>query len=483
MTVFLGVDLGSGGARAVAITGQAEILATASIPFAKRGVEGLVENDWEQDPETWWNAVLEALETLSAQMDPEARKQVVGLGLCSTSGTLLLLDEDRRPVRPAIMYSDGRAKDQVKKANDAAWRTIKKVGIRFGPSYALPKLLWIKENEPHHFERGCLVAHAADYIVGRLTDVWGVSDFNNALKTGYNVVERRWPAYLTARLKIPRQMLPKVVAPGECLGNMKQEWVRKLDFPKEVRVVAGTTDGVAGLLASGASVPGEWCSTLGTTLVVKGIQEERLRDPEGRFYCHLHPQGWWLPGGASNVGGECLEVKFEGKNWAELDNEVERWVPTDMVIYPLIREGERLPFKNPEAVGFMAGKATCDAHLFAGYLEGVALVERWTYDLLNELECPIGERIFVSGGGARSLPWLKIRASVLKKTLVRTQYPEACLGGAILANSSFQGGDLSSACRSLARVVEEIPPDPELSHEYGKRYTKLRKACDAIGYG
>ena len=183
------------------------------------------------------------------------------------------------------------------------------------------------------------------------------------------------------------------------------------------------------------------------------------------------------------MGGECLEVKFEGKNWEELDSEVERWIPTDLVVYPLIREGERLPFKNPDAVGFMAGKANCEGHLYAGYLEGVALVERWTYDLLDELGCPVGDRIFVAGGAARSLPWLKIRASVLKKTLVRTQYPEACLGSAVLASSSFQGGDVSAACQSLCRNVEEIPPDPELSSEYAKRYTKLRKACDAIGYG
>jgi len=485
MVVFLGVDLGYGRVHAVAVTEDGQILAESTVPWTGHGrsVEGVSQEEWEGEPEVWWQAVMDSLKSVLDQVDPNARMHVKGIGLCAMSNTLLLLDEDRRPVRPAIMHGDFRARDQAKMANDAAWRTLKKVGIRFEADHTLPKLLWVREHEEERFDKGCLLAHAADYILGRLTDIWGVCDFNNALETGYNTLERRWPAYLLARLHVPRHILPKVVAPGECLGNLKQEWAKTLGLSGEVRVVAGTTRRVAGLLASGASVPGDWCSALGKKLVIQGILEERLNDPESRFYHHLHPQGWWICEGSSSVGGECLDVKFKGMNLNQLDLEVQRWIPTDMVIYPLMREGERLPFKNSEAIGFMAGKANSDGHLFAGYLEGVALVEKWAFDIVSELNCPLKDRIYVVGGGTRSQPWLKIRASSLKKTLLKARFPEPCLGAAILAASSFHGGDVSSMCRSMAPIEEEILPDLELSREYARRYGKLRKACDAIGYG
>ena len=122
------------------------------------------------------------------------------------------------------------------------------------------------------------------------------------------------------------------------------------------------------------------------------------------------------------MGGECLKVKFPEERWFELDAEVEKWTPTSLVIYPLMRDGERLPFKNPEAVGFMAGKATCDAELFAGHLEGVALVERWAFDVLADMACPVGDHLYVAGGGCKSLPWLEIRASVLNRTLLKAEF-------------------------------------------------------------
>jgi len=112
-------------------------------------------------------------------------------------------------------------------------------------------------------------------------------------------------------------------------------------------VVAGATDGTASFIASGAVAPGEWNSTLGTTLVVRGVSRELIKDPSGGVYCHAHPMGYWLPGGASSTGGECLKHSFPGEDWAALDREALARAPTALVVYPLARVGERLPFHQP----------------------------------------------------------------------------------------------------------------------------------------
>jgi xylulokinase len=295
-----------------------------------------------------------------------------------------------------------------------------------------------------------------------------------------------------------------VVAPGEVVGEVTTTAAELTGLWPGTPVVAGMTDGCAGQIAAGAVAPGDWNSTLGTTLVVKGVTSSLVRDPKGRIYSHRHPDGHWLPGGASNVGGEVLAVGFPRADLARLDRSAAHACPTDRVVYPLVRRGERFPFVAPHAEGFhipfpgRAVECTSDALpnpasaarqinsddtvRYAACLEGVAYVERLAYDTLESLGAGVGDTIHAAGGAARSDVWMQIRADVLFRTLLRPREPGAAMGAAILAASRTGFDGLIPAARAMVKVERCFEPRPLVAGLYDERYLCFRSACAERGY-
>ncbi len=481
MDLFLGIDVGTQGVRAILVGARGEVVSQAGRHFPQQVLE--LPDGWsEQEPEQWWEKTKQVLSeiTRDAGRNNIDIKNLRGLAVTSTSGTIIPLDNENNALARAIMYNDIRSAEEANILNIKGGSLSKKMGYAFNSSFALAKILWIKKNKSDIFSSTGRFVHPADYIAGKITGNFGVSDTSNVLKTGYDLIEKKWPSFISG-LGIDANLFPEVKLPGEVIGEVKKEAEEETGIPQGTKVCAGATDGVASFFASGAVLPGEWNSTLGTTLVVKGVSEEMLKDKLGRFYSHLHPQGYWLPGGASSCGGECLKVKFKG-NLARLDEDSAKRIPADVIVYPLVRKGERCPFVNSEALGFMIGKAKDREELYAAYLEGVGLVERWIYETIEELGGKPGEAIYVSGGASKSSIWLKIRASILKKVLIRSQVPEAAYGAAILAGSKTFFSDLSQAVRSMVRRDIEVHPENDLIKAYDTKYRKFRQACKAIGY-
>ncbi len=328
------------------------------------------------------------------------------------------------------------------------------------------------------------ICHAADFLVGRLTGHYDVSDTSNVLKTGYDVAEGRWPAFF-ADLGVPLAKLPRVVRPGEPVGRVCTEAARRTGLSRLAIVVAGATDGTAGFLASGACEVGQWCSTLGTTLVLRGVSRTLLRDPLGRVYSHAHPEGYWLPGAASNVGGEVLEVRFKGRNLAALDAQVADHLPNKLLLYPLARMGERFPFVDPKAQGFVRGKASSRAELYAACLEAVAFVERWGYEVMAGLGAQIADTICASGGAVASGVWLQLRANVLGRPIRVAADAHSAKGAALLAAASAMGS-LREAVARMVRFERTIVPHLHLRSYFDAKYARFRDACaeeyPAAGY-
>jgi D-ribulokinase len=252
------------------------------------------------------------------------------------------------------------------------------------------------------------------------------------------------------------------------------------------------TDGCAAQVAGGAVTPGQWLSVLGTTLVIKGVTCELLHDPQGRVYCHKHPAGFWLPGGASNTGGEVLERRFAGGGaradrdpplqFGALDAAAAALTPGRVIAYPLERVGERFPFLSPQARGFMLGTPRSQSEHFLACLEGVAYVERLAYATLAALGEALGDSIIVMGGGARSRSWLQIRADVLGRGLVRPQQTGAAFGAALIAASTTLAPDLVAAVRQAVRYEALIAPRPALADAYAERYASFVAECRRRGY-
>ena len=503
--VYLGLDIGTQGVRAVVCAvwdddgPRSAILARAAQPFpAGTVVTDLPPGHAEQHPAGWWAAVVACLRQVATQTPLDA---IRALSVTSTSGTLCLLDDAGDPLVPALMYNDGRSGQEALEVQAAGSELAARLGYRFNASFALAKLLWLARHRPDVLARVRYIAHAADTITGRLSGRYDVTDYSNALKTGYDLAPVSgdrpagcWPDFIGAALGLPVDRLPQVVAPGTVIGEVTPAAAaaEMTGLRAGTLVVAGMTDGCAAQIASGAVSPGDWNSTLGTTLVLKGVTAQLIRDPQGRIYSHRHPDGYWLPGGASNVGGEILATRFPGADLVSLDAQATQLSPTDLIVYPLARRGERFPFVRADAEGFLVpfglGRATRagdPAVLYAAYLEGVAYVERLAYETLAGLGATVAGAIRVAGGAAASDVWLQIRADVLGRKLVRPAETGAAMGAAILAAagaSRARFDSLAAAARTMVRIERVVTPRSSLAASYDERYRRFCAACAERGY-
>ncbi len=231
-----------------------------------------------------------------------------------------------------------------------------------------------------------------------------------------------------------------------------------------------------------AVAPGDWNSTLGTTLVLKGVSEQRLNDPLGRIYSHRHPDGFWLPGGASSTGADCLAQRFAPQRLAQLNAAALEHSPTDLIIYPLVRRGERFPFYKPEAEGFILGATDDERVYYAAHLEGLAYVERLAYEVLESLDAAVGATIYAVGGATQSAAGLQIRADVLGKCLRVPEVPSGAMGAAILAARACAFESVAAAAGHMVRYRETVEPRGQYGAAYEERYQRFLAACRARGY-
>ena len=480
--LFLGIDVGTQAAKAIISTESGEVVAEGRWPIETPAAK--MPAGWAiQEPKAWWQAAKEATRRSVGCLGKAggASREIEAVSIDSTSGTFVPLDRSARPLVPALMYNDVRAGEEAERINSVAEDFRASHGYSFSASFALPKILWMKENLPAVFDNTWKFAHAADYLVGKLTGEFGVSDTSNALKTGYDLLNLRWPDFIEG-LGIPLAKMPRVVSPGEFVGAVSKEAARETGLFLGTKVVAGCSDGTAALIASGAAETGTANSNLGTTLVVRAVTDRIIHDPKGRIYCHLHPDGYWLPGGASNTGCEGLDRRFPLSRRRRLEESLTQVAPTSLVVYPLARKGERLPFNNPQARGFIVGEPSSEEELYAAHLEGVAFLEKWTYELLQELGCGRPQAIYVTGGGAESIPWLGVRATVLGQPLLKPEVSESAFGSAILAASKSAYSSLTEACRAMVSIEREVQPDAVNTRRYADRYAAFREECGKRGY-
>jgi len=410
--LFLGIDVGTGGVRTMAVTQSGRVAAEGYAPFDPEILKPQADRH-EQPPAAWWSSVCRAvaslLDDLAAAKTGPAAERLLAVSIDGTSGTLVALDTAGDPLRPALMYNDPRPVAEADQLNAAASDFCRKVGYRFGASFALAKIAWLKNHEPETFANAARFVHKADYIQERLTGREAVSDYSNALKTGYDLVDECWPAWIGELLGVVDR-LPRVVSPGSRVGTVSAAAARQTGLGEGLPVIAGATDGTAAFLASGARQPGDYNTTLGTTLVLKGISKSICRHPDGLIYIHKLPGGLWLPGAAGNVGCEWIEATFPGADVRSMDTAAEPRLPSDCIAYPLARTGERFPFLCDRAEGFCAAEPADPLERYAAYLQGVALIERLCYRVLDGAAGTCGGQVYSTGGGSRSDVWMQCRA-------------------------------------------------------------------------
>ena len=420
---YLGIDIGTSGCRACVIDRAGRVQAEAAAPLPD---PVQIDGGFEQAPEVWWAALGEVLNRLAATLPLGG---VEAIAIDGTSATLLCCDAGGTPLGPALMYNDARAIGQANRIAELA----PPESAAHGPTSSLAKLLWL--HATGQTREACHAVHQADWLAGLLVGRQGVSDENNALKLGYDVVNRAWPAWLKP-LDIPRGLLPEVVPPGQLIGTLEPAWCRRWGFKDATRIVSGTTDSTAGFIATGAS-PGEAVTSLGSTLVLKVCATHPVHAPHYGVYSHRLGDHW-LVGGASNSGGTVLRRYFTPAEIERLSRRVQPDKPTGLDYYPLPAPGERFPEYNPRLLPRLEPRPADDAVFFQGLLEGMAAIEQRGYRLLEELGAPYPLRVHSIGGGAANTAWRAIRESLLGTPVDVAEHQDAAYGSALLARRGAQ---------------------------------------------
>ncbi|PZX41229.1 sugar (pentulose or hexulose) kinase [Roseinatronobacter thiooxidans] len=420
----LGIDLGTSGVRSAVLDPTGRPLASARSAYGPRDSDRCT-------PEAWWAAVTNCL---SAQMRSLSQighspAEITRIGVDGTSGSLVLTDRALVPVTRALMYDDaGFTREATLIARHAPQSHVAN-----GAGSALARALRLVAEDPS--ARAAHLLHQADFIAARLMGKGGMTDYNNALKTGLDPAAAAWPDWM-ANLPLPAHLLPHALPPGAPFGPVCATVATMFGLSRATMVHAGTTDSIAAFLAASDLTQGAAVTSLGTTLAVKLFSATRIDAPEMGLYAHRLGAGWLL-GGASNTGGGVLRHFFDGPQLTALSEKIDPAQTSPLEYYPLLKTGERFPVNDPTLAPRLEPRPTDDAAFLHGLLESIARIEKQSYDVMAALGAGFPHYVTTAGGGAENDTWTKIRARVLGVPVYKTPTPEAAVGTARLVQSGI----------------------------------------------
>jgi xylulokinase len=467
---LVGLDVGTTGVKAIAVSPAGEVVGRAEEPY-----ELLTPRPgWtEQRPDDWWAAAERALAALA--VEPAA------IGLSGQMHGLVLLDDADRPLRPAILWNDGRTAAECAEIEGRVGleRLVRLTGNRALTGFTAPKLLWVGRNEPDVYARIRRVLLPKDYVRLRLTGehATDVADASGTLL--FDVGGRTWSGDVLDTLEVPREWLPPALESPTPSGTTSEG----------VPVAAGAGDQAAGAVGVGAVAPGSISIVLGTSGVVFATLPAYAADDEARVhaFCHALPGTWHAMGVMLSAAGSLAWLHAAVGRDEPLERllaEAEAWEPgaEGLTFLPYLA-GERTPHADPDARGAFVGLSLRHDRgaLVRAVLEGVAYGLRDSLALLRDLgvRAEVGR---ISGGGARSDLWLRIVASVLGLPLERTAVAEGAAYGAARLGGVAAGtfGSVEEATGRCVHVRETVEPDPAWALAYDEGFARFRSLYPAL---
>jgi xylulokinase len=478
--MFLGIDIGTSSVKAVLLDEKDTVVEQASAPLnVSRPHAG-----WsEQNPADWWSATNAAVTALPAAH----RKQVKAVGLSGQMHGATLLDGADRPLRPAILWNDGRSEQQCRTLEKAEPRSREITGNIAMPGFTAPKLVWVRENEPEIFKSTRCVLLPKDYVRLLMTGE-KASDCSDAAGTLWvDVAKRAWSPEMLAATGLDASHMPKLVEGSDATGTLRAEVAQGWGMER-VPVAGGGGDNAAGAAGIGVVKPGDAFLSLGTSGVLFLVTPQFLPNPAKAVhaFCHCLP-GVWHQMSVMLSAASCIDwaVKLTGtKDAADLLAKVEARGRLDgpEIFLPYL-SGERTPHNDPGARGVLFGldHDSDAAAIGQAVLEGVAFAFADGLDALVEAGATIGD-ISVIGGGARSMWWGGVLAAALGRPLVYRDGSEVgpAAGAARLARLAKTGEKPEDVCRPPpvrarlepnARDIERLAPKRK---NFAKIYQDLR---------
>lgn len=485
--MILGIDVGTGGTRAILIDRQGSILASHASEHAPVRSEHI---GWaEQDPQDWWRATREAIAGVMAASE-SAGAEIEAVGLTGQMHGCVMLDADGEVLRSALIWADQRTQPQCD------WLT-EKIGFErlieltcnpALPNFTLTKLLWVRDHQPEIFARIAHVLCPKDYVRYRLTGEFAM-DMQEASGTLLlDVTNRRWSPEVAEAAGIPMAWLPRLFEGPEICARINAEGAAATGLAQGTPVAAGAGDQGAGAVGMGILSPGSVSATIGTSGVVFAATDAPTKDRLGRLhtFCHAAPGRWHVMGVTNGAG---LSLRYFRDTFApeidyqDLSLEAATAPPgSDGLLWVPYLFGERTPHLDPNARAAFIGITASHTrgHFIRAVLEGVALSLRDTFTLFHELGVPV-KAIRLGGGGARGPLWRQIQADVYGQPVELLEAEEGgAFGAALLAGTGIEvWPTVDAACDATIRVAQTIPPQNGEAmnaayHQYRKIYPALR---------
>lgn len=489
---MLGIDVGTGGTRALLIDDAGRIIASETAehrPFASP------QTGWaEQDPLDWWRACRESVRAVLCSSATRAG-DIAAVGFSGQMHGAVLLDASGTPLRPSLIWCDQRTSEEARELTNQVGED-KLIAWTCNPAltnFTATKLLWVRKHEPHLFKQFRMLQLPKDYVRYRLTGEYGMDLADASGTLLLDVAHRRWSAEMVNAANLDVSVLPTLFESSQVCARISLEGAEATGLAAGTPVVAGAGDQAAGAVGLGVVAPGAVHATIGTSGVVFASTDRPAMDPRGRLhtFCHAVPGRWHVMGVTQAAG---LSLRWFRDQFGAAGNPVDPYesltreaasVPpgSDGVMWAPYLMGERTPHLDPEARAALIGLAANHrrAHVVRAILEGVAFSLRDSFSIFEEMKVSV-KNIRLGGGGARSVLWQQIQADVYAHAVEIVEAEEGAAYGAALLAGVGAGvwKTVDEACRQTVRVKITIEPNRESSVFMQQQYRKYRRIYPAL---
>ncbi len=485
MKKYLGIDIGTTGIKALVVNEAGNVLDMYNYDLKLNTPKPA----WaEQNPEDWFEGTFQLLKMISK------KHNISALSFSGQMHSLVPLDKKNNVIRPAILWCDQRTTVECKEATEALGgeeKVIKRIGNPILEGFTLPKILWLKKNEPHNFSKMDSFLLPKDYVIYRLTGVKGI-EWSDASGTAvYNVRTRKWDDELIEKLGLSETLFPEILPSNSIRGYIRKAILNELGW-KKVPVISGGADNASAALGIGVARTGDTMISIGTSGTVLTVTDSSQPDISGKihYFNHVLAEKSYYMGvmlSAAHSANWFKDEFFEEKTWKDIEEMISKSPAgaRGLIFLPYLN-GERTPHRNPNARGVLFGLSSVNDRkdVMRAVIEGITFGLKDSFELIkNKTEI---KRVRIVGGGAKNPEWCKIVASIFDHAIEVPEIDEGGAYGASMLSAMGDGMNLDDVL-SWVKIDRVVEPDVEVARiyeeiypEFNELYNDLTERFDSI---
>jgi xylulokinase len=489
MSYLMGIDIGTSNVKIIIISSDGKLVAseTSSYPLSSP------RQGWsEQNPVDWWNSTKEAIKLILEKKDIKINN-IKGVSLSGQMHSLVMLDQNKEVIRPAILWNDTRTTkqcDEILKIVGGLSNLIKLVSNPALEGFTAPKLLWVRENEPENYKKIRHIMLPKDYIRFKLTGEIKSEVSDNAGTLLFDVKQKSWSKQILELLNISIDILPEILYSTDIAGYITKETKKMTGLKEGIPVISGGADNACGAVGSGIIKEGRVMFSIGTSGVVLAQSEQPLPDKKGRIHLfnHAYPDKYYMMGVMLSAAGSfnwLKEKMYDDKYSIKKLNEFAKGSDpgSEGIIFLPYLNGERTPHADSNARGVYFGLSNKHdiKHIVRSTMEGVVFGLKDSFRLIKSKGINIGQ-IRIIGGGAKSNLWCQILADSIEKEVSLINIEEGpAFGAALIAGVGTKVfASFEKAEERFIKIKKTITPNQNNFTIYRNNYERYRSLYTSL---